>query len=408
MKESWPKGFYFGTSTSAHQVEGGNHNNWTEWEKLNACRLARESKKYKKLPSWEFIKKEARNPENYISSIAADHWNRFEEDLDLAKQMGTNAYRFSIEWSRIEPEKGKFDAEALNHYRKMISAMREKKLEPFLTVWHWTLPIWLAEEGGVLAKNFPKYIAEYTSHLAMAFGAEVKFWITLNEPEVLAGNSYFRGIWPPGKDNPFALRKAIKNLVRAHKEMHRAIKSAVDDGHIGLSITQTYFESTAGKWNSWLTKKAKYYSNDYFLNQIENYLDFIGLNYYFHSRVNLWLNRNKNEKVSDMGWELYPRGLEKVLNDLARRHKPIYITENGLADAKDENRGWFIHESLKATQSAIKTGADVRGYFHWSLLDNFEWDKGFWPKFGLIEVNRKTMARTPRPSAEIYKLLIKG
>jgi len=407
MDDLFPKGFYFGTSTSSHQVEGGNHNNWTEWEKLNASRLAHKSKKYKKLPSWPLIKKDAKNPENYISGIAADYWNRFEEDLDLAKEMGTNAYRFSVEWSRVEPEKGKFDVEVLNHYRAMICAMRERKLEPFLTVWHFTLPLWLSAQGGARSKDFPKYIARYAGKLAQEFGNDVKFWITMNEPEIFARNSYLFGMWPPQKDNPFTYFKVLKNLVRAHREIHRAIRSSAENTFIGLSTDPTYFESAGSKWDNWLTAKAKYYWNDWLLDRVVKDLDFIGLNYYFHSRINLIPNRNPNEKVSDMGWELYPRGLEKILLEFARHGKPIYITESGLADERDVNRSWFIRESLTAVKSAIKKGVDVCGYFHWSLLDNFEWDKGFWPKFGLVEVNRRTLKRTPRPSAEIYKSIIK-
>jgi beta-glucosidase len=408
MNGPWPKGFYFGASTSAHQVEGGNLNNWTRWEKLNACDLARRAKRYKKLPSWDFIKEEARNPENYISGLAADHWNRFEEDLDLAKQLGLNAYRFSVEWSRIEPEKGKWDQGALDHYRKMISAMRERKLEPFLTVWHWTLPVWLAEEGGALSKNFPKYIAGYAAKLVSEFGSEVGFWLTLNEPEIFVWNSYFRGIWPPGKDNPFAAKKALHNLLRAHREMHRAMRSVSDTIRIGISSNQTCFESAGGKWNDWLKAKAEHYWNRWFLEKAAKDLDFIGLNYYFRNRIDLFFNRNPNGKISDMGWELYPKGIEKVLKDLARYGKPIYITENGLADSRDEDRGWFILETLGAIKTAIKNGADVRGYFHWSLLDNFEWDKGFWPKFGLIGVDRRTLERSVRKSAWTYSSSIKN
>jgi beta-glucosidase len=188
--------------------------------------------------------------------------------------------------------------------------------------------------------------------------------------------------------------------------MHRAIRAGAENASIGFSTNPTYFESAGSKWDNWLTAKAKYYWNDWFLNRVSNDLDFIGMNYYFHSRINFIPNRNLNEKVSDMGWELYPRSLGKILVEFAHHGKPIYITESGLADMNDVNRGWFIRESLTAVKSVIKKGVDVRGYFHWSLLDNFEWDKGFWPKFGLIEIDRKTLKRIPRPSAEIYKSLI--
>lgn len=408
MIDKFPKNFLFGTSTSAHQVEGHNHNDWTEWEKLNAAELAYLGKKrFKKLPSWENIKNAAQDPENYISGIAVDHWNRYEEDLELAEELGTNAYRFSIEWSRVEPEKGKWDQEALDHYRKMIASMKAHGLEPFLTVWHWTLPIWLSKEGGVASKHFPEYISRYAEKLTRSFGNEVKYWLTLNEPELYAWNSYFRGVWPPNKDNPLLYNRVFKNLAAAHSLMHKSMKAVDPKAEIGYATNQTVFESAGGKWNDWLFKKADKFWNDRFLDKVSKDLDFIGLNYYFHNRINFWFNRNSNERISDLGWELYPRGLEAALKKLADRKKPIYITENGLADQKDENRTWFLRESLNAVRRAIKEGVDVRGYFHWSLLDNFEWDKGFWPRFGLIEVNRKTLNRTVRGSGRFYHSIIK-
>jgi beta-glucosidase len=145
----------------------------------------------------------------------------------------------------------------------------------------------------------------------------------------------------------------------------------------------------------------------FFISRVKSYTDFIGLNYYFHNRIRYGLNKNDNERVSDMGWELYPSGISSILEKLKEFKLPVYITENGLADNADTNRAWFIHETLKEIYYSINNGVDVRGYFHWSLLDNFEWDKGFWPEFGLIHVERSTMKRTIRSSAEKYSDIIK-
>jgi beta-glucosidase len=152
-----------------------------------------------------------------------------------------------------------------------------------------------------------------------------------------------------------------------------------------------------------LKKIIDWRRNFYFLNRLKNYQDFIGLNHYFHNRINYGFNKNENEKLSDVGWELYPEAIYYVLVDLKRYNKPIYITENGLADAKDKQRSWFIFESLKNINRAINEGVNVKGYLHWSLVDNFEWDKGFWPRFGLLEIDYKTLERKVRPSAYFYR-----
>ena len=161
--------------------------------------------------------------------------------------------------------------------------------------------------------------------------------------------------------------------------------------------------------NRVLKKFIDWWWNFYFLNRIKNYQDFIGLNHYFHNRIKgLKFNQNKNEKISDLGWEIYPEGIYHVLKDLKKYNKPIYITENGLADAKDQNRKWFVKESLHNIHKAIADGVNVRGYFYWSLLDNFEWDKGFWPRFGLIEIDYNSLARKPRLSSWIYSEIAKN
>jgi beta-glucosidase len=407
MPKGFPKNFFFGAATSSHQVEGHNENDWTAWERKNAARLAKNSPSiYNRTPNWLRVEPEAIDPQNYISGRATDHWNLYEKDYELASEMGLNSYRLSIEWSRIEPSPGYFDKEALEHYRKMIKALKMRGLEPFVTVWHFTLPAWLAEIGGVTSEHFVMYFERYAEHLASALGKDVTYWLTMNEPEIYLLNGYLRGTWPPGKQDVPAYFTARRNLLAGHKAAYAAIRRTDMLSTVGAAFNITDFESGGGFINDTFWKLANNKWNFYFLENLKDSLDFIGLNYYFHNRINYGLNKNANQKISDLGWEIYPAGIRVVLERLKIYNLPVYITENGVADRDDNYRGSFIREALEAVKDAVQSGIDVRGYFYWSLLDNFEWDKGFWPRFGLIEVDYKTMARRVRPSAGIYKSII--
>ncbi|MFZ1719912.1 MAG: glycoside hydrolase family 1 protein [Candidatus Moraniibacteriota bacterium] len=400
----FPNGFLWGASTSAHQVEGGNHNDWSEWEKKHSVRLARESRNhFGHLPSWEFSRREAEEPWNYISGTACDHYHRYEEDFDLASSLGHNAHRFGIEWSRIEPEEGTFDTEAIEHYRTVILALRKRGMEPFVTLWHWTLPVWLAEKGGVAHTEFPQYFDRYVEAIVKALGREVKFWITMNEPELMASYSYMTGTWTPQKKNIFTYYRVLKNLINAHKLAYHTIKKYDTDCEIGIAKHEVVFEVLRPTFlNRTLQKIAHFMTNRWFLNQIKDHQDFIGLNFYNRNVIDNGFKKNKNKRVTDFGWEFHPESIFQALMDLKRYNKPIFITENGIADAKDSMREEWIRKSLVALHRAMTHGADVRGYLHWSLLDNFEWDKGYWLRFGLIAIDRQTMKRTPRPSAYTY------
>src|SRR3990172_4361676 len=179
----FPKGFYWGSATSAHQVEGDNVNDWSEWEKENAERLAKEAEnKFGHLPNWSDIKEQAQSPQNYISGRACDHYNRYEEDFDIAKSLGHNAHRFSIEWSRIEPEEGKFNEKEIEHYRKVIKALKKRDIEPFVTLWHWTNPNWIRDLGGWENKKTVEYFLRYVRRIFNEYNDLVKFWIPVNEP----------------------------------------------------------------------------------------------------------------------------------------------------------------------------------------------------------------------------------
>lgn len=390
----FPENFFWGAATASHQVEGNNHNDWSEWENS--------AKRIDFLRSNGLIEKHGL--ENFISGKGANHYNLFLEDFNLAKELGHNATRFSIEWSRIEPREGCFDEKEIEHYKQVIASLRELGIEPVISIWHWPIPLWLKNKGGWQYNRVSNYFARYTEKISNSFGKDVKFWITLNEPEVYAGNSYFAGVWPPQKKNLFAYLRVLHNLIEAHKKAYKIIKKANPESKIGIAKHNIYFEAYKNRIvNKILKKFIDWWWNFYFLNRIKNHQDFIGLNHYFHYRINYGFNKNENKKVSDMGWELYPEAIYFVLMDLKKFNKPIYITENGLADSKDQKRGWFIFESLKNVHRAIEEGVDVRGYLHWSLMDNFEWDKGFWPRFGLLEIDYKTSERKIRPSAKFYR-----
>jgi len=368
----FPENFYWGTATSAYQVEGGIKNDWT-------CLAGRQGEA----------------GEKYDAGIACDHYHRYEADFDLAKAMNNNAHRFSIEWARIEPEEGKFNQAEIEHYRKVILALKQRNLEPFVTLYHWTLPIWFAEKGGWLNKDAPKYFERFTKKIVGEYKNLVKFWITLNEPNVYVFHSFLEGRWMPFKKNWFKSNRVLKQLIEAHIKSHQLIHKISPMSRVGIAINAIYYEGI-------LKLLVNYIWNHKFLNGIENHQDFIGLNYYYSYSLKKGFLKDSSESVTDLGWGIYSKGIYYVLKDLKKYNKPIYITENGLADKKDDKRAKFIIDHLRWVHKAIKEGTDVRGYFHWSLMDNFEWDKGLEPRFGLIEIDYKTLERIPRPSSKIY------
>lgn len=404
MPKQFPKGFLWGAATASHQVEGHNHNDWSEWEKIHAPRLARESEKvFSWNPNWEKFRTEATDPENYISGSACDHYTRYGEDFDILKSLNLNTYRFSIEWSRIEPEEGVFNERELSHYRDMVSELRARDIEPFVTLWHWTLPLWLAKKGGVLAPDFPALFVRYSEQVVKVLGPEVKFWITLNEPDVVASHSYWKGTWPPMEKSWWRYYRALKQLIETHRQSYKTIKSLFPKAQVGIAKHNIWFEAAGNTWwNRLLKWIADQTWNFWLLDKIKDSQDFIGLNHYNHHRIAGWFNKNDNKLQTDFGWEYYPSSLYHAAIDLKRYERPIYITENGIADHDDDLRPRFIQEALTALHQAIQDGADVRGYLYWSLLDNFEWDKGYWLRFGLVAVDRTTQQRTIRESAKMY------
>lgn len=406
MDFKFPSGFFFGASTSSHQVEGYGNNDWTAWEEQNAKRLALEAQG----EIWpDFISHSYPSPqdtENYISGRACDHYNRFREDFDIAKSLGHNAHRMSVSWSKVEPEEGKFDENALEHYHNVARALRERNLEPFVTLWHWPLPLWLVEKGGWENPKAPEYFARYVDRVVRALNEHINFWVTLNEPEIYAVHGYFQGVWPPGKRSFIKTVRVLFKMARAHRAAYAAIKKIDPSRQVGFATNNTHFKSYGGVINNILRFLADFFWNHEIFRHTKGTFDFIGVNYYFHRTID-WRGRHiSNKATSDVNWEIDPRGMYHVLKDLAQYKKPIYILENGIADIRDVYRADFIEQHLKWTKQAIDEGVLVKGYFYWSLLDNFEWSKGFWPRFGLVEIDYKTLERKIRPSALKYKELI--
>ncbi len=393
-KYSFPKGFYWGASTSSHQVEGHNTNDWTEWEQSE--------KRLKHLTETGQIEKYGKH--TFVSGKAANHHHLFRDDFQLAKKLGHNSTRFSLEWSRIESEEGRFSKKALDKYRDTITHLEETGIEPFVTLWHWTIPLWLRDKGGWSNPKVIAYFERYVEEVMKVMGDKVRFWITLNEPEIFTTQSYLTGVWPPQQKNPINYVRVFRHLIKAHVRVYPIIKQYNPEAQVGIAKNNIYFEAhTKHPINRLVKRAADWWWNEHFLNQINKWQDFVGLNYYFHNRTNFFMVRNENKRLSDLGWELHPEGIFHVLLDLQKYNKPVYITENGLADAEDKDRSWYIREILKNVHRAIEAGVDVRGYLHWSLLDNFEWHEGFKARFGLVEVDYETMERKPRKSALYYK-----
>ncbi len=391
----FPDGFFWGASTSAYQVEGGAINDWSEWEK-SAARIKQ-------------LKALGKNPEDYISGQACNSYEMFAADLECLKELGVSSYRFSIEWSRIEPEEGKFNEAAINYYRNIIKLLKENKIEPFVTLWHYPVPLWLRNLGGWESGKMEKYFCRYAEKIVTEFKNEVIFWTTLNEPDIYSGFSYLSGKFPPNKKNPLAYWRVLHNMIKVHRSVYKKIKAISPKAKVGVSKHNIYFEAYKNRLiNIILKKLADWLWNDYFLNKIKDCQDFIGLNHYRRDRINYGFNKNENKIVSDFGWELYPKSIYFVLRDLKKYNKPIYVTEHGVSDGRDKYRPWFIEECLKNVHLAIAEGADVRGYSHWSLIDNFEWAHGWTQKFGLYTVDCKTFKRTARPSAKVYAEICKN
>jgi len=384
---TFPKGFEWGTATSAYQVEGGiTGNDWYRYEL--AGRIAGGAR----------------------AGLAADSYHRFAEDFDLARSLNNTAHRLSLEWSRIEPSEGHYDEAEIAHYRKVLRAVRDRGMLVYLTINHWTIPAWLADLGSWENPHAIGCFERYATRCGESFGDLVDAWITINEPVHQVNFGYFQGKWPPEKASFWIAHAAGVNLFKAHNRAYAALKRIAPGVPVGVAVNSIHFKPCVETtWRDRLYGPfLDWFVNYWFLDKVAGHVDFIGVQYYMALSVPQFLGADytchSEGPHTDMGWRICPQGMRQVVRDTWRRyHKPIYVTENGIADASDGLRPAYLRSHLVELHKAMtEDGADVRGYFHWSLLDNFEWADGWGPKFGLFAVDRETFERTARHSASVY------
>jgi beta-glucosidase len=385
----------WGASTSAHQVEGSNR--WSDW--------------------WEY-EQQGRVP--YLSGAACRHYELFENDFDLARSLGHNAHRFSIEWSRIEPAEGTFEPDALAHYGDVIRALRARGLEPVVTLHHFTNPAWFLRRGGWSRRDSPalftRYVEQVVAHLP-----PVQYWLTINEPTVYAMQGYILGEWPPCLEAAWLKGvRVLRNLARAHVGAYRVLHGQFPNAKVGFAHSAPLIRPCNPlRLRDRLAAAARNaILNHAFCRWIEarphrpRHIDFVGLNYYTRTvvrssgcGVGAVIGRACREphhgndgRISTMGWEVFPEGLTATLEDFARYDVPIMVTENGIATEDEDLRRDFLLQHLSAMADALERGVDVIGYLYWSLIDNFEWALGTTASFGLAGVNYATQERTLRPA----------
>lgn len=397
---AFPPDFVWGSATSSYQVEGGIVNDWSA--------------------------------AGMDAGKAVDHYHRYEEDFDQAQAMGHKAHRFSLEWARIEPRPGEWNAAEIAHYRQVLRSLKARGLTPFVTLWHFTQPIWFAERGGWQNEaNLDAYVA-YVEKVVGELKDEAEIWITLNEPLVYSFQAYDDGRWPPFVRQRDTALWVARNLLLGHARAYHAIKAIQPGAQVGLVKNMTVMDPLYD-WHPLsrtLTRLQDQLFNEAIWKALsegrldvrlpgckpvrvddpallKGALDFMGINYYtrfFISPTGRMITR-KNAPLSDIGWEIYNEGLLRVLTQAApyadKLGIPIYITENGLADGADAQRKAYLLHHLEAVWRALQAGLPVKGYFHWSLIDNFEWADGYGYHFGLLDA-----ARNWRASAHLYQDVI--
>ncbi|MEM8536870.1 MAG: GH1 family beta-glucosidase [Pseudomonadota bacterium] len=429
-RADFPKGFLFGAATAAYQIEGHAQGGagTTHWDTF------------------------AKGPGNVVraedGAIACDHYHRYAEDFDLMAKAGFDAYRFSTSWARVMPDGRTRNAEGLDYYDRLVDAMLERGLRPFQTLYHWELPAALADKGGWRNRDTCMAFADFTDVITARIGDRVDSIATINEPWCVAYLSHFLGHHAPGLKDIRATARAMHHITLAHGlAMERLRAAGMKNCGIVLNFDHTDPRSetdrpAATRWdaimNRWFIQaltKGTYpdealegfaphmpanWQDD--MAMISQPIDFLGVNYYTRHKVwvdpnavwpHIGMDEGPGEKTQ-MGWEIYPDGLHGFLTRLSRDYVgqlPIYVTENGMAWAdtlsdgcvQDAERTRFISAHLAATARAVAEGANVKGFFYWSLLDNYEWAFGYEKRFGLIHVDFETLKRTPKASYHALK-----
>ncbi|MCC6339626.1 MAG: glycoside hydrolase family 1 protein [Acidimicrobiia bacterium] len=377
MPTTLPDGFLWGTATAAHQVEGGNWNN--DW--------------------WAFEHREG-TPCAEPSADACDQYHLYRDDLALLAGLGFGAYRFSVEWSRIEPEEGEFSAAALDHYRRVLAACHEHGILPVVTYHHFTTPRWAAEDGGWANPAIVDRFARFCARTAAALGDLTGMACTINEPNVVSIMGYLIGMFPPGENDLGRYATVNANLIAAHAKAFGVIKAGPGDAPVGLCVAM-------GDW--WVPEGSdevladvRHMHEGQFLEAARDG-DFVGVQAYSRTRLDgqgMPLGPEEGIEVLDMGYEYWPQALEVSIRHAVEVSRlPVYVTENGIGTTDDDQRIRYVTDALGGLGRCLDDGLDVRGYFYWSLLDNFEWALGYMPRFGLVAVDRATQRRAVKPSA---------
>lgn len=448
----FPDGFLWGASTSAYQIEG--------------AALADGAG-----PSiWHrFSHTPGNTAFGETGDVACDHYHRYREDVALMASLGLQAYRFSISWARVLPEgRGRPNPAGLDFYDRLVDALLERKIAPNATLYHWDLPAALDDRGGWLNPEIADWFAEYATVMYRALGDRVPMWATLNEPWVVVDAGYLHGVHAPGHRNWFEAPLAAHNLLRAHGEAVRAYRAEGTEGRIGIVVNlEPKVAATDRPEDQEAVRRADAYMNRMYLDPvfrgsypeelreifgeawpdfpaeemeaIREPVDFLGINFYKRGvtrhdaaagPVGASLVPQPQNTHTDVGWdwEVHPPAFTDVLLWVQSRYGdplresggelPLYVTENGAAfydppvpiegRIEDPLRVHYYREHLRAAHRAIEKGADLRGYFAWSLLDNYEWNAGYSKRFGIVHVDFATQQRTPKASAEFYRDVIRG
>jgi beta-glucosidase len=414
----FPEGFLWGTASSSYQCEGGNTNNqWYLWEQQGHILTGERC------------------------DNAANWWEGAEDDFEFAEQMENNALRLSLEWSRIEPSEGHWDSVALDRYRAMLVNLYRRHIKPVVTLHHFTDPLWFADRDGFANASNIDYFVRYVTRAVQALQDLCNFWVTINEPNIYAILGYQLGSYPPGEHDIVRAFQVLRNMMQAHVKAFYAIRRLQPEAQIGYCLHYRLFDpanvlspldqAVAGiqdTFFSWATLQAGETGRFTFplnvlvppIPRTAGARDFHGINYYTREMVRFdpgnatelfgrrfvrpGAVRNDPGLDNNFG-EIYPRGLYRVLKTVYRRtrgNKPLYVTENGFSDSLDNRRPRAILEHLAMVHRAMSEGIPVRGYFHWSLVDNFEWNDGWGVRFGLVELDPQTQIRTPRRSASMF------
>ena len=405
---TFPDGFLWGATSSAYQVEGGNFN--SDW--------------------WRWEQRPGRIRDRQSAHTAARFAETFESDFDLARKLGHAGHLFSIEWSRVQPEPGRFDHDELTHYAAVADALTRRGLEPVCALNHVSLPDWFARRGGWQHREAPEVFGHFASRIAETLAGHVKRWIPILEPEHLVTMAWLDGQWPPGGGSFWNVYTVLLNLIKSHSAAYRAIHRLQPEAEVGLSVRARRCRpsNAASAWDLRAANRENHRSLELLAGavcggraefpfhnarNVAGTADFIALSYYGAETERWTLGRplrffraltdETGRPVRHGVYRTDSPGFKEVLHRARTFGKPILIAGNGIDTADDTQRCRFLLDHISALEDAMRDGADVRGYFHRSLLDSFEWTDGYTSRYGLVHVDWETLGRTPNPSAYLFK-----